>query len=66
MCLILSTSKAHPVKVIDFLLIGHLEPPIKLVDLNSEGVFTGHPPPVDVLSTAFTLRTGATTDVVWL
>jgi hypothetical protein len=37
-------SKAHPVKVIDFLLIGHLEPPIKLVDLNSEGVFTGHPP----------------------
>jgi len=35
---------AHPVKVIDFLLIGHLDPPMKLVDLNREGVFTGHPP----------------------
>jgi len=37
-------SDAHPVKVIDFLLIGHLDPPMKLVDLNREGVFTGHPP----------------------
>jgi ribosomal protein S18 acetylase RimI-like enzyme len=37
-------SQARPVKVIDFLLIGHLDPPIKLVELNSKGVFTGHPP----------------------
>jgi ribosomal protein S18 acetylase RimI-like enzyme len=37
-------SKARPVKVIDFLLIGHLDPPMKLVDLISEGVLTGHPP----------------------
>ena len=37
-------SQTRPVKVIDFLLIGHLEPPMKLVDLNSEGVFTRHPP----------------------
>jgi hypothetical protein len=37
-------TKARPVKVIDFLLIGHLEPPVNLDDLNSEGVFTGHPP----------------------
>jgi len=37
-------NKDRPVKVIDFLLIGHLDPPIKLVDLNRHGVFTGHPP----------------------
>lgn len=37
-------SEERPVKVIDFLLIGHLDPPIKLADLNSEGVFTGRPP----------------------
>jgi hypothetical protein len=37
-------SNARPVKVIDFLLIGHLDPPMKLADLNREGVFTGHPP----------------------
>jgi hypothetical protein len=30
--------------VIDFLLIGHLEPSIKLADLKREGVFNGHPP----------------------
>jgi hypothetical protein len=34
----------HPVKVIDFLLIGHLEPSIQLIDLKREGVFNGHPP----------------------
>ena len=37
-------TKARPVKVIDFLLIGHLDPPMKLTDLNRHGVFTGHPP----------------------
>jgi len=37
-------TKARPVKVIDFLLIGHLEPQVTLSDLNTEGVFTGHPP----------------------
>ena len=37
-------TKAHPVKVIDFLLIGHIEPPMKLAELNNEGVFAGHPP----------------------
>jgi hypothetical protein len=30
--------------VIDFLLIGHLEPAVSLDDLNKEGVFTGRPP----------------------
>jgi hypothetical protein len=37
-------SNIRPVKVIDFLLIGHLEPSIKLADLKREGVFNGHPP----------------------
>jgi len=37
-------TRARPVKVIDFLLIGHIEPPMKLAELNNEGVFTGHPP----------------------
>ena len=37
-------SKGRPVKVIDFLLIGHLEPSIQLEDLKQEGVFKGHPP----------------------
>ena len=34
----------RPVKVIDFLLVGHLEPLMTLADLRKEGVFTGHPP----------------------
>jgi hypothetical protein len=37
-------SQARPVKVIDFLLIGHLDPPMTLIDLKREGVFTAHPP----------------------
>jgi hypothetical protein len=37
-------TEAHPVQVIDFLLIGHLEPPMKLSDLKNEGVFAGRPP----------------------
>ena len=36
---------AHrPVKVIDFLLVGHIEPAIKLDDLKRMGVFRGGPP----------------------
>lgn len=34
----------HPVKVIDFLLVGHIEPAIKLNDLKRMGVFKGAPP----------------------
>ena len=34
----------RPVKVIDFLLVGHLEPLMTLNELKQEGVFTGHPP----------------------
>jgi hypothetical protein len=37
-------TKKRPVKVIDFLLIGHLDPFMKLKELNDNGVFTGHPP----------------------
>jgi hypothetical protein len=37
-------TKTDPVKVIDFLLIGHLEPPIELADLVKEGVFASRPP----------------------
>jgi GNAT superfamily N-acetyltransferase len=34
----------RPVKVIDFLLVGHIEPAIKLDDLKRMGVFRGAPP----------------------
>ena len=34
----------RPVKVIDFLLVGHIEPAIKLNDLKRTGVFRGAPP----------------------
>ena len=34
----------RPVKVIDFLLVGHIEPAIKLDDLKRMGVFRGGPP----------------------
>ena len=34
----------RPVKVIDFLLVGHIEPAIKLDDLRRMGVFRGAPP----------------------
>jgi hypothetical protein len=34
----------RPVKVIDFLLVGHLEPAIQLADLKRMGVFRGAPP----------------------
>src|SRR5690606_10316986 len=35
---------ARPLKAIDFLLVGHLETPISLSELNRLGIFTGHPP----------------------
>ena len=34
----------RPVKVINFLLMGHIEPPITLPELRGEGIFDGHPP----------------------
>ena len=37
-------SPEKPVKVINFLLAGHIEPPITLHELQSEGIFDGHPP----------------------
>lgn len=37
-------TNAKPVKVIDFLLVGHLDPLMMLDELEGEGVFTGHPP----------------------
>jgi predicted GNAT family N-acyltransferase len=37
-------SEGRPVKVINFLLIGHIAPPIGLQDLIQFGVFAGHPP----------------------
>ena len=37
-------TKDRPVKVIDFLLIGHLDPVMKLDELQHKNVFAGHPP----------------------
>ena len=34
----------RPVRVIDFLLVGHIDPPIPLATLVAEGVFKGRPP----------------------
>jgi ribosomal protein S18 acetylase RimI-like enzyme len=36
--------RAAPVRVIDFLLIGHLDPTVPLATLTGEGVFNGSPP----------------------
>jgi len=35
---------ARPVKLINFLLVGHIEPPIGFRQLKADGVFGGHPP----------------------
>jgi hypothetical protein len=40
----IDATDSRPVKVIDFLLAGHLEPLMTLHELKKEGVFTGHPP----------------------
>jgi hypothetical protein len=37
-------ARTSPVKVIDFLLVGHLTPPVPLGTLKAEGVLGGHPP----------------------
>jgi RimJ/RimL family protein N-acetyltransferase len=38
------SSSDEPVKVIDFLLVGHLEPAAGLVELRKDRVFAAHPP----------------------
>lgn len=40
----LAATNAKPVKVIDFLLIGHIDPPLKLAYLKQHNVFKGSPP----------------------
>jgi GNAT superfamily N-acetyltransferase len=40
----IAVSSDEPVKVIDFLLIGHLDPPVSLAELIQRGVFAGSPP----------------------
>jgi hypothetical protein len=35
---------SSPVKVIDFLLIGHVQPPVPLSDLLAQGIFSNRPP----------------------
>lgn len=37
-------ASSSPVKVIDFLLVGHLDPPVPLETLKTEGVFGKYPP----------------------
>lgn len=37
-------SDVRPVKVINFLLMGHIEPAITLPELHDAGIFDGHPP----------------------
>jgi hypothetical protein len=39
-----SASEGKPVKVINYLLSGYIEPPILLSDLMREGIFSVHPP----------------------
>jgi ribosomal protein S18 acetylase RimI-like enzyme len=43
-------SADHPVKVIDFLLVGHITPPITIEELLTEGAFNGHPQSIVRLS----------------
>ena len=40
----MAPSKVSPVKVIDFLLIGHSQPSVPLSTLVSAGIFNGRPP----------------------
>jgi GNAT superfamily N-acetyltransferase len=40
----MGASPEKPVKVINFLLAGHIEPPISLATLQHAGVFASHPP----------------------
>jgi GNAT superfamily N-acetyltransferase len=36
--------RSTPVRIIDFLLVGHIDPVVPLATLNAEGVFKGRPP----------------------
>jgi hypothetical protein len=40
----MNASESSPVKMIDFLLIGHLRPPVPLDTLVMEHIFSGRPP----------------------
>src|SRR5262249_30132760 len=40
----MGASTNSPIKVIDFLLIGHIEPPVRLDRLVATGVFSNRPP----------------------
>jgi len=40
----MTPSPSSPVKVIDFLFIGHLQPAVPLSDLLAQGVFNNRPP----------------------
>lgn len=37
-------SQTSPVKVINFLLVDYIDPPISLSELKAKGIFAGHPP----------------------
>lgn len=41
---LMETSASSPVKMIDFLLIGHVKPPVRLETLLAAGVFSNRPP----------------------
>ena len=58
---------AHrPVKVIDFLLVGHIEPAIKLDDLRRMGVFRGAPPQSISQLTEDRFRTCSQSHGIWV
>jgi hypothetical protein len=40
----MEATSESPVRVIDFLLVGHLQQPLSLDTLLEEGVFSGYPP----------------------
>ena len=40
----MAPSPLSPVKMIDFLLVGHSQPPVPLVKLVSAHIFSGRPP----------------------
>jgi hypothetical protein len=40
----MNPTPSSPVKVIDFLLIGHLQPAVPLSDLLAQGIFNNRPP----------------------
>jgi len=40
----MAPSPASPVKMIDFLLVGHSQPPVPLATLVTAAIFNGRPP----------------------